>query len=131
MISSIYGHYLTLDAPWTTDKTAVELNSATGCQLRIVLVLIFRIKEEGYPFETSTDQKCFFSFEFTERFGYETLASVRGGSRIFLGEGFTRLLLYFNTHKPHSFFLFCRIPLVVLENRRSSQGGCAPPAPSP
>ena len=87
MISTIYGHYLTLDAPWTTDKTAVELNSATGCQLRIVLVLIFRIKEEGYPFETSTDQKCFFSFEFTERFGYETLASVRGGSRIFLGGG--------------------------------------------
>ena len=76
MISSIYGHYLTLDALWTTDKTAVELNPATGCQLRIVPVLIFRIKEEGYPFETSTDQRCFFSFEFTERFGYETLASV-------------------------------------------------------
>ena len=31
-----------------------------------------------------------------------------------------RLLLYFNTNKPHSFF--CRIP-VVLENRRSSRGG--------
>ena len=29
-------------------------------------------------------------------------------------------MLYFNTNKPHSFF--CRIP-VVLENRRSSQGG--------
>ena len=41
----------------------------------------------------------------------------------------TRLLLYFNTNKP---LFFCRIP-VVLENRRSSQGGrgCAPPAPSP
>ena len=35
--------------------------------------------------------------------------------------GCTRLLLYFNTDKPHSFF-FCRIP-VVLENRRSSPGG--------
>ena len=48
----------------------------------------------------------------------------------FLGGG-ARLLLYFNTNKPHSFF-FCRIP-VVLENCRSSQGGggCAPPAPSP
>ena len=34
--------------------------------------------------------------------------------------GCTRLLLYFNTNKPHSFF-FCRIP-VLLENRRSSQG---------
>ena len=131
MISSIYGHYLTLDAPWTADKTAVELNPATGCQLRIVLVLIFRIKEEGYPFETSTDQKCFFSFEFTERFGYETLAFVRGGSRIFLGGG---ALVSCSTSTPINrivFFLFCRIPLVVLENRRSSQGGCAPPAPSP
>ena len=45
----------------------------------------------------------------------------RGGSRIFLRRGCTRLLLYFNTNKPHSFF-FCRIP-VVLENRRSSQRG--------
>ena len=34
--------------------------------------------------------------------------------------GCTRLLLYCNTNKPHSFF-FCRIP-AVLENRRSSQG---------
>ena len=40
----------------------------------------------------------------------------------FLGEGCTRLLLYFNTNKPHSFFFFRRIP-VVLENRRSSRGG--------
>ena len=31
-------------------------------------------------------------------------------------------MLYFNTNKPHSFFFFCRIP-VVLENRRSSQKG--------
>ena len=44
----------------------------------------------------------------------------RGGSRIFFRRGCTRLLLHFNTNKPHSFF--CRIP-VVLENRRSSQGG--------
>ena len=41
----------------------------------------------------------------------------RGGSSIFFRRGCTRLLLYFNTNKPHSFF--CRIP-VVLENRRSS-----------
>ena len=51
----------------------------------------------------------------------------RGGSRIFFRRGCTRLLLYFNTNKPHSFFFcfflfFCRIP-VVLENRRSSRGG--------
>ena len=43
-----------------------------------------------------------------------------GGSRIFVRRGCTRLLLYFNTNKPHSFF-FCRIP-IVLENRRSSRG---------
>ena len=45
----------------------------------------------------------------------------RGGSRIFFRRGCTRLLLYFNTNKPHSFF-FCRVP-VVLENCRSSRGG--------
>ena len=45
----------------------------------------------------------------------------RGGSRNFFRRGCTRLLLYFNTNKPHSFF-FGRIP-VVLENRRSSRGG--------
>ena len=45
----------------------------------------------------------------------------RGGSRIFFRRGCTRLLLYFNTNKPHSFF-FRRIP-AVLENHRSSQGG--------
>ena len=46
----------------------------------------------------------------------------RGGFRIFFRRGCTRLLLYFNTNKTHSFFFFCRTP-VVLENRRSSQGG--------
>ena len=57
----------------------------------------------------------------------------RGGSRIFFRRGCTRVLLYFNTNKPHSFFFFCRIP-VVLENRRSSRGGGgggAPPPPPP
>ena len=54
----------------------------------------------------------------------------RGGSRIFFRRGCTRLLLYFNTNKPHS---FCRIP-VVLENRRSSRGwggGAHPLHPPP
>ena len=57
-------------------------------------------------------------------------APGEGGSRILFRRGCTRLLLYFNTNKPHSFFL-CRIP-VVLENRKSSQRGRggAPPAPS-
>ena len=51
----------------------------------------------------------------------QTLISHRGGSRIFFRRGCTRLLLYFNTNKPHIFF-FGRIP-VVLENSRSSRGG--------
>ena len=53
----------------------------------------------------------------------------RGGSRIFFRRGHTCLLLYFNANKPHSFF-FCRIS-VVLENRRSSQGGAHPLHPPP
>ena len=55
---------------------------------------------------------------------------LQGRIQDFFRRGCTRLLPYFNTNKPHSFF--CRIP-VVLENRRSSPGGggCAPPAPSP
>ena len=54
----------------------------------------------------------------------------RGGSRIFLRRGCTRLLPYFNTNKPHFFFFFCRIP-VVLENRRSPQGGVRTPCTLP
>ena len=45
----------------------------------------------------------------------------RGGSRIFVRRGCTRLLLYFNTNKPHSFF-FGRIP-VVLETAGHLGGG--------
>ena len=52
----------------------------------------------------------------------------RGGSRIFFRRGCTRLLLYFNTNKPH--FFFCRIP-VVLENRGSSRGGGRTPCTLP
>ena len=58
------------------------------------------------------------------------IISSRGRSRIFFRRGCTRLLLYFNTNKPHS---FCRIP-VVLENRGSSRGGGGgggPPPPPP
>ena len=43
-----------------------------------------------------------FEFEMTSQ---ETDYSVdRGGSRIFFRRGCTRLLLYFNSNKPHSFF---------------------------
>ena len=57
------------------------------------------------------------------QFSLLTLKKCRSQARIqdFFRRGCTRLLLYFNTNKPHSFF-FCRIP-VVLENRRSSRGG--------
>ena len=50
---------------------------------------------------------------------WEATQGCRGGSRIFFRRGCTRLLLYFSTNKPHSFF--CRIP-VVLENCKSSRG---------
>ena len=46
----------------------------------------------------------------------------------FLGGG---ALVSCSTSTPiNHIVFFCRIP-VVLENRRTSQGGCAPPAPSP
>ena len=63
--------------------------------------------------------------------GFSCWARTGADPGFFLGGGgCTCLLLYFNTNEPHSFFL-CRIP-VVLENRRSSQGGgSTPPAPSP
>ena len=36
---------------------------------------------------------------------YDVEAKTRGGPRIFFGRGCTRVLLSFNTNKPHSFFL--------------------------
>ena len=52
----------------------------------------------------------------------------RGGSRIFFRRGCTSLLLYFNTNKPHSFFLqktsCIRKPQVI-------SGGCAHPLHPP
>ena len=44
-----------------------------------------------------------FELEMTSQETYYSV--VRGGSRIFFRRGCTRLLLYFNTNKPHSFFL--------------------------
>ena len=38
------------------------------------------------------------------RLGSSLVPFYRGGSRIFFRRGCTRLLLYFNTNKPHSFF---------------------------
>ena len=48
----------------------------------------------------------------------------------FLGGGALVSCSTTSTPINHIVYFFCRIP-VVLENRRSSQGGCAPPAPSP
>ena len=60
---------------------------------------------------------------------YNNHLSTRGGSRIFFRRGCTRLLLYFNTNKPHSFFLqntsCIRKPQVI------SEGGVHPLHPPP
>ena len=42
---------------------------------------------------------------YSDRVCTKLSVSNRGGSRIFFRRGCTRLLLYFNTNKPHSFFL--------------------------
>ena len=52
-------------------------------------------------------------------------SACRGGSRIFVRRGCTRLLLYFNTSKPHSFF-FAEYQLY-----QSGGGGAHPLHPPP
>ena len=54
----------------------------------------------------------------------------QGRIQDFFRRGCTCLLPYFNTNKPHSFFFFCRIP-VVLENHGSSQGRVRTPCTLP
>ena len=50
----------------------------------------------------------------------------------FFRRGWTRLLLYFNTNKPHSFFFFLQITSCIRKPQViSGGGGCPPPAPSP
>jgi len=45
----------------------VDLNSATGSLLGVVCAfVIFCTNEEGYPLETSTDERCFFSPAITD-----------------------------------------------------------------
>ena len=60
------------------------------------------------------------------------LYSFRGGSRIFFRRGCTRLLLYFNTNKPHSFFFFlqntsCIRKPQVISGGRGGGGGVHTP----
>ena len=46
-----------------------------GSLLAVGLVFVsFLTNEEGYPFETSTDDKCFFSSEITDGFVVRCLA---------------------------------------------------------
>ena len=58
----------------------------------------------------------------------KNIAHDQGRIQDFFRKGCTCLLLYFNTNKPHSFFLqntsCIRKPQVI-----SGRGGCAPPAP--
>ena len=66
----------TSDTPFIYGRTAVDLNSCVGPLLAVGLVVFvsFRTNEEGYPFETSTDDKCFFSSEITDGFVVRCLA---------------------------------------------------------
>ena len=55
----------------------------------------------------------------------------RGGSRIFFRRGCTRLLLYFNTNKPHSFFLQNTSCIRKLQVILGGRGGAHPLHPPP
>ena len=54
-----------------------------------------------------------------------------GGSRIFFRRGCTRLLLYFNTNKPHSFFFFLQNTSCIRKPQVISGGGGAHPLHPP
>ena len=66
----------TSDTPFMQGKTTVDLNSCVGSLLVVGLVVFvsFRTNEEGYPFETSTDDKCFFSLEIADGLDVRSLA---------------------------------------------------------
>jgi len=66
----------TSDTPFMQGRTAVDLNFCVGSLLAVGLVVFvsFRTNDEGYPFETSTDDKCFFSSEITVDFVMGCLA---------------------------------------------------------
>ena len=61
---------------------------------------------------------------------------IRGGSRIFFRRGCTRLLLYFNTNKPHSFFFgqntrCIRKPEVISGRGEGVRTACTLPLDAP
>ena len=55
----------------------------------------------------------------------------RGGSRIFFTRGCTRLLLYFNTNKPHSFLFFLQNTSCIRKPQVISGGDAHPLHPPP
>ena len=71
------------------------------------------------------------------QYGAETtIASPRGGSRILFRRGCTRLLFYFNTNKPHSFFFVqntscIRKPQVISGGEGSGHPLHPPPRSAP
>ena len=83
----------------------------------VVISNEYRVFQKFVPTESCTLFNTF----------YVSLGKIQLGQQrriqVFFTRGCTRLLLYVNTNKPHSFFFFfCRMP-VVLENCRSSQRG--------
>ena len=44
----------------------MDLTSASSLLGAVLVFVIFCTKEEGYPLETSTDDRCFFSSEITD-----------------------------------------------------------------
>ena len=64
-------------------------------------------------------------------FGLTSGSSYKGGSRIFFGRGCTRLLLYFNTNKPHSFFFWQNTSCIRKPQVISGRGGAHPLHPPP
>ena len=103
--------------PWRSETI---LSFRPRISLRDILV---RAKHRRPPPKTPGAFRCNRSRCKTPPFITE---GTQGWIQDFFRMGCTRLLLYFNTDKPHSCccccFFFCRIP-VVLENSRSSQGG--------
>ena len=65
------------------------------------------------------------------RLGSSLVPFYRGGSRIFFRRGCTRLLLYFNTNKPHSFFFFLQNTSCIRKPKVISGGGGAHPLHPP
>ena len=57
----------------------MDLNSATGSLLGVVRTfVIFCTNEEGYPLETRTDDRCFFSPAITDGLVTRSLSFCRG-----------------------------------------------------